>query len=197
MDEIYSIKTKFIPSPYVIFTYYANVQKPLLPPSFLSPSPSLPHLSSPSLFDPLLIIALKDTVCTNRSRVARTFLRPRRSRLLHRFLLRKRRRSPFFFFFLPRNRKSLEGMGDGREERTRKNERRGPSRQMSRDPAGFYDSRVINAARTSILISKLTKLEIRGGTRRFFGNAGTRSRATGVLLFAEAGLKQRKKGNAS
>lgn len=34
-------------------------------------------------------------------------------------------------------------------------------------------------------------------TRRFFGNAGTRSRATGVLLFAEAGLEQRKKGNAS
>lgn len=105
--------------------------------------------------------------------------------------------SIFFFFFLPRNRKSPEGMRDEREERTRKNERRGPSRQMSRDPAGFYDSRVINAARTSILISKLTKLEIRGGTRRFFGNAGTRSRATGVLLFAEAGLKQRKKGNAS
>lgn len=53
------------------------------------------------------------------------------------------------------------------------------------------------AARTSILISKLTKLEIRGGTRQFFRNAGTRSRATGVLLFAVAGLKQRKKGNAS
>lgn len=74
---------------------------------------------------------------------------------------------------------------------------------MSRDPAGFYDarwrlnSRVINAARTSILISKLTKLEIRGGARQFFRNAGTRSRATGVLLFAVAGLKQRKKGNAS
>lgn len=64
VDEIYSIKTKFIPSPYVIFTYYANVQKPLPPPS----SPLSP-------LDPLLIIALKDTVCTNRSRVARIFPR--------------------------------------------------------------------------------------------------------------------------
>lgn len=103
VDEIYSIKTKFIPSPYVIFTYYANVQKPLPPPS----SPLSP-------LDPLLIIALKDTVCTNRSRVARIF--PRSSKEV--FL------SVFSFLEKLHFCREIENTGGwgGEEERETKNE---------------------------------------------------------------------------
>ena len=122
----------------------------------LSPPSHLPHLSSLSLFDPLLIIALKDTVCTNRSRVAH--LSPSKEVFsLRRFLLRKRAISISFCREIE-NPRRVEGEG-----RTKAEERLTRPVQMSRDPAGFYEahSRVINAARTSILISKLTKLEIR------------------------------------
>lgn len=172
----------------MIFTYYANVQKPLLllPPS-LSPS-HLPHLSSLSLFDPLLIIALKDTVCTNRSRVA--YLSPSKEVFSpRRFLLRKRAISISFCREIE-NPRRVEGEG-----RTKAEERLTRPVQMSRDPAGFYEahSRVINAARTSILISKLTKLEIRryGAILSKRGNTLACHRC---FAFCRAGFETAQKG---
>lgn len=175
----------------MIFTYYANVQKPLLLlPPLLSPSLSshLPHLSSLSLFDPLLIIALKDTVCTNRSRVA--YLSPSKEVFSpRRFLLRKRAISISFCREIE-NPRRVEGEG-----RTKAEERLTRPVQMSRDPAGFYEahSRVINAARTSILISKLTKLEIRryGAILSKRGNTLACHRC---FAFCRAGFETAQKG---
>lgn len=96
-------------------------------------------------------------------------------------------------FFLPRNRKSPEGGGE--EGRTKAEERLTRPVQMSRDPAGFYEahSRVINAARTSILISKLTKLEIRryGAILSKRGNTLACHRC---FAFCRAGFETAQKG---
>lgn len=164
MDEIYSIKTKFIPSPYVIFTYYANVREhtAALPP----PSISLSH--------PFLIIALEDTTCTNRSRVVPFFTEE----------VFPSKRIPFL-------REIENTRRNGMEFWPRRDTTARTVMQMSRVSASFYD-----AGRHTRVSTKRHKCaedihfnkqisEMEGYAGCSF-RRGTRSRATGVLLFAGA-----------
>lgn len=179
----------------MIFTYYANVQKPLLSPSLsLSPPSSLISFS----FRPIAYNRVKRHGVYKSFSCRVRFLRRRRRSSVPSFPSTK---TSHLHFFSCREIENPRIGGENERGRKIDDEARAnvtrSSRFLRRSLNWRLNSRVINAARTSILISKLTKLEIRGGTRQFFRNAGTRSRATGVLLFAVAGLKQRKKGNAS
>lgn len=169
----------------MIFTYYANVQKPLLllPPSlspFSSPSSLISFSFRPTAYNRVKRHGVyKSFSCRVPFSVEGGLLPPSFSSSISISFCRE-----------IENPRRVEGEG-----RTKAEERLTRPVQMSRDPAGFYEahSRVINAARTSILISKLTKLEIRryGAILSKRGNTLACHRC---FAFCRAGFETAQKG---